>query len=62
MLQQMNGEMRSIQLTGLHTMNNRDLMISVAEPLASGRYSVTWSSAPQGGGAQTMGTYQFEIK
>jgi methionine-rich copper-binding protein CopC len=42
-------------------MNIRDLMISVAEPLANGRYSVTWSSAAAGGGAQSMGSYHFEV-
>ena len=62
MLQQIGGDTRSIQLTGLHTMNNRDLMISVAEPLADGHYTVTWSSATAGGGTQTMGSYQFEVK
>jgi methionine-rich copper-binding protein CopC len=36
-------------------------MISVTEQLADGRYTVTWSSANAGGGAQTMGSYHFEI-
>jgi putative intracellular protease/amidase/methionine-rich copper-binding protein CopC len=62
MLQQIGGDTRSIQLNGLHTMSNRDLMISVAEPLADGHYTVTWSSATAGGGTQTMGSYQFEVK
>lgn len=61
MLQKSGDDTRSIPLTGLHTMNIRDLMISVAEPLANGRYSVTWSSAAAGGGAQSMGSYHFEV-
>ncbi|MDP2091390.1 MAG: copper resistance protein CopC, partial [Pseudohongiella sp.] len=62
MLQEMGTHARTIHLSGLHSMNTRDLMISVSEPLADGHYTVTWSSAAQGGGAQTMGSYQFEVK
>jgi putative intracellular protease/amidase/methionine-rich copper-binding protein CopC len=61
MLQTADGA-RAIPLTGLHTMDSGDLMISIAEPLAAGAYSVTWSSASGNGGAQQMGSYRFEVE
>lgn len=61
MLQTADGA-RTIPLSGLHTMDNGDLMISIAEPLAAGAYSVTWSSAHGSGGAQQMGSFRFEVE
>ena len=62
MLQQVDGDGREIPLSGLHTMDNMDLMVSVSQPLAPGEYAVSWSSAPVGGGAQKMGTYRFAVE
>jgi len=61
MLQTADGA-RAIPLTGLHTMDSGDLMISIAETLTAGAYSVTWSSAAGDGGAQQMGSYRFEVE
>jgi methionine-rich copper-binding protein CopC len=62
LLQQVGGAGREIPLTGLHSMDNKDLMVSVGQPLAPGEYTVSWSSAPVGGGAQKMGTYRFAVE
>ncbi len=62
LLQQVSGDGREIPLTGLHSMDNQDLMVSVGEALAPGEYAVSWSSAPVGGGAQKMGTYRFAVE
>ncbi len=62
LLLQLDGEGREIPLTGLHSMDNKDLMVSVGETLAPGEYAVSWSSAPVGGGAQKMGTYRFAVE
>jgi putative intracellular protease/amidase/methionine-rich copper-binding protein CopC len=62
MLQQVDDGGREIPLNGLHTMDNKDLMVSVSQPLAPGEYVVSWSSAPVGGGTQKMGTYRFAVE
>lgn len=51
-----------VKLSGLHSMNGRDLMISIDQALNSGRYLLTWSTAAQGSDAQQIGSFRFTVR
>ena len=54
-------ERTAIELQGLHTMGNNDLMIGVNPELTPGEYEVRWSSMLANDDEERTGTYRFKV-
>lgn len=52
---------QEVPLSGMHTMGNNDVMLSVDRPLAEGRYTVRWSIGSVGLSVPVAGEYSFQV-
>jgi putative intracellular protease/amidase/methionine-rich copper-binding protein CopC len=52
---------QEVPLSGMHTMGNNDLMLSVDRPLEAGQYTVHWSVDSADLSAPVTGKYSFQV-
>ena len=56
------GQEIEIDLSGMHTMGNSDLMLSIDSNLAAGKYQVAWNVSFRSSSATSQGAYEFRVK